>query len=61
MKALDLTKALEKFKRGWVAIDEKNNKVIAHAKDFESINKLPIKGKDIVLMPASDDYYGLVT
>lgn len=61
MKLLDLTRALKQHKSGWVAIDEKTNKVIAHAKNFELMNKKVKYNKNVFIMPASDNYFGLVT
>lgn len=63
MKGLDLTKQLKPYKSGWVAID--NNKVITHAKNFEliieEIKKLKKSSKDILLVPASKNYFGFIT
>lgn len=63
MKAVDLTKQLKPYKSGWVAI--LNNKVVAHAKSFElvikKINKFKKSSKDILLVPASENYFGFVT
>lgn len=59
-KPIDLSEALESFTSGWVAID-KNNKVIVHAKDFPSICKRVKKSKDVVLVPASKNYFGFIT
>lgn len=39
MKATDLTKSLKKYSSGWVAINETNNTVVAHAKDFQLLTK----------------------
>lgn len=61
MKLLDLTKALKKYQSGWVAIDETKSKVVAHAKDFESISKKIGDKKNIFIMPASDNYFGFIT
>jgi hypothetical protein len=61
MKPLDLTKALKKYKSGWVAIDERKKEVVAYSKDFKSINKKIENKQNVVLMAASDDYYGLIT
>lgn len=63
MKAVNLTKALKPYKSGWVAI--LNNKVIAHAKSFDlviaKVSKLEKSTKDILLVPASKNYFGFVT
>ena len=61
MKILDLTKTLKKYKTGWVAIDEIRGKVIAQAKDFESINKKVKYNRNIFIMPVTDNYFGFVT
>jgi hypothetical protein len=61
MKALDLTKTLKKYKSGWVAIDETKQKVVAHAKDFASINQKIQNKKELFIMPASQEYYGFIT
>ena len=61
MRLLDLTKTLKQYKSGWVAIDEKKNKVIAHSKDFESINKKVNSNKNVFIIPASNDYFGFIT
>lgn len=63
MKAVDLTKQLKPYKSGWVAI--LNNEVVAHAKSFElviqKIRTLKKSKKDILLVPASENYFGFVT
>ena len=59
-KAIDLTKPLAKYKSGWVAINS-NNEIIEHAKTLKSIVE-KVKGKEkISLLPASQNYFGLVT
>jgi hypothetical protein len=57
----NLTSILKKYKTGWVAISETQKKVVAHAKDFATINKKARKKRDIVLMPASNNYFGFIT
>jgi len=63
MKAVDLTKQLKPYKYGWIAIF--NNKVIAHAKSFkliiEEVKKSKKPSRDILLIPASKNYFGFVT
>ncbi|OGH41954.1 MAG: hypothetical protein A3H79_00065 [Candidatus Levybacteria bacterium RIFCSPLOWO2_02_FULL_36_8b] len=60
MKVIDLSKSLKEYKSEWVAVTKKN-KVVAHAKTFELICK-KIKGrKDLLLIPASENYFGFVT
>ena len=60
MKAIDLKKALAPYESGWVAIRKKDNKVIAHAEKYTSIIK-KVKGEDILLVPASKEYFGFIT
>lgn len=65
MRVVDLSKILKPYKSGWVAIDKNNNKVVAHAEEFETItdkiDKLAKKNKDILLVPASENYFGFIT
>jgi hypothetical protein len=65
MKSLDLRNALKQYSTGWVLIDEDNKKVIAHARDFEGINKsamkIASKNMNVFIMPASESYFGFVT
>jgi len=60
-KAVDLTKILKPYTSGWVAVHEKTNKVIAHSKDFQSISEKARGRKDVLLIPASPNYFGFVT
>ena len=61
MNAIDLRKTLKSHSQGWVAINNKNKKVVAHAKTFASISKKVSGLKDVFLMPASKNYFGFVT
>ncbi len=61
MKLLDLSKILKQYKSGWVAIDDKKNKVVAHAEDFESISEKVKYHKNVFIMPASNNYFGFIT
>jgi len=61
MKAVDLTKLLKSYKSGWVAINTKNNKVVAHEKTFEKISDEVKDSKNVLLVPASKKYFGFVT
>ena len=61
MKAIDISKALKPYTKGWVAINIKSKKAVAHAKTFESICKKVINKKDILLVPASKNFFGFVT
>lgn len=61
MKAIDLRSALKSYSTGWVAINKKNRKVVAHAESLELLSE-KIKGlKNILLVPASKNYFGFIT
>lgn len=62
MTAIDLTKKLKKYKTGWVALNKKHN-VVAHGKTYSDIEKkvAGTKKDDVVLMPASSNYFGFIT
>jgi len=61
MKPMNLTKLLKPYKSGWVAINTKSKKVIAHEKDFEKVSNRVKDAEDILLVPASQKYFGFVT
>lgn len=61
MNAVDLRQALKPYSEGWLAIDKKNKKVVAHAKTFALISKKAKGIRDIFLVPASKNYFGFVT
>ena len=61
MKAIDLTKTLTKYKKGWVAIG-KNHQVVAHDDTYEGIVKKISKLEEkVILMPATEDYSQYIT
>lgn len=61
MKPIDLSQAMKQYSEGWVAISDKNKKVVAHAKNFKLISQ-KVKGlKNVFLVPASKNYFGFVT
>ena len=60
MKPINLTKQLSKYKKGWVALDKKK-RVIAHAKTYKEIVGKVQNSADVLLVPASDNYFGYVT
>lgn len=61
MNTIDLTKKLQDYKSGWVALDEQYN-VVAHAETFMGIEeKVRSRKGNVVLLPASDNYFGFVT
>lgn len=61
MTPIDLSKTLEKYKSGWVAINESNSKVVAHAKDFSEINKKVNGKKNVFIMAVAKEYFGFIT
>lgn len=61
MKAIDLTKTLKPYNSGWVAINKKNKKVVAHAKSFKAVLEKTKREKGVLLIPASDKYFGFIT
>ncbi|OGG11604.1 hypothetical protein A2Z00_05250 [Candidatus Gottesmanbacteria bacterium RBG_13_45_10] len=61
MNAIDLTIPLSKYKSGWVAVNEDKKEIVAHAKTFSEITQKVKKLKNIVLIPASDNYFGFIT
>jgi len=61
MSPIDLSKSLKKYKKGWVAIDKKTLKVVAQAVSFSEISEKIKDIKNIILIPASKNYYGFVT
>jgi hypothetical protein len=61
MKGIDLRDSLKIYSKGWVAINRKNNKVVAHADTFALISKKVKDSKNVILVPASKDYFGFVT
>lgn len=60
MKTTDLSKTLKKYQSGWVAVSEKNT-VVAHAKTFAQICKKIDKNPNVLLIPATRNYFGFVT
>ena len=61
MDAIDFTKPLSKYKSGWVAINEEKREIVAHAKTFSEITKKVKTLKKVILIPASDNYFGFIT
>ena len=61
MQARDLSIILKDAKKGWVAVNEKNE-IVVTAASFNSLCKKVEKIKEeLTLIPASHDYSGLVT
>ena len=61
MKSRDLSVVLKDFKTGWIAVNNKN-KVVVTATSFASIcKKVENIQEELTLLPAAEDYSGLVT
>ncbi len=63
MSVIDLTKQLKKYKSGWVALNKKYE-VVGAGSSFEKISqkiKNYPKKENLILMPASTNYFGYVT
>lgn len=61
MKTIDLSNQLKKYKKGWVAVNQKDERVVASSNTFKGILKLAQKDKDLVLLPAANTYFGFIT
>lgn len=61
MKAIDLRQTLKSYSQGWVAINKKSKKVVAKANTFASISEKVKESKNILLVPASKNYFGFIT
>ena len=63
MTAIDISKQIKNYKKGWVALDD-SYKVVESASSFEEINKKLekyTKKEKFLLVPASDKYFGFIT
>ena len=58
-KALKFAKLLPKYAPDWIAYT-KDYEIVAHAKTFAGIMDKVKERKDVILMPASTNYYGFV-
>ncbi len=56
MKAIDLSKVLNKFKNEWLLLDSKNN-ILSHSKSFSKIME-QAEGKDDVTVALSGTNFG---
>lgn len=61
MKTIDLSKQLNKYKKGWVAVDQKKQSVVASSNTFRGILTSVKKNKDLILLPAANNYFGFIT
>ncbi|MBI3577713.1 hypothetical protein HY086_06780 [Candidatus Gottesmanbacteria bacterium] len=61
MTPIDLTKLLQKYKSGWVALSGDYARVVAHAKKFADIQKKVKNKKNVVVVQAFGNYYNYVS
>ncbi len=61
MTSINLTKLLQKYKSGWVAVSSDYSRVIAYAEKFIDLQKKVKNKKNIVVIQAFDNYYNYVS
>lgn len=61
MSPIDLTKLLNKYRSGWVAVSSDYARVIAHAEKFIELQKMVKDKKDVVIIQAFNNYYNYVS
>jgi len=61
MTPIDLTKLLQKYKSGWVALSSDYSRVVAYSKKFIDLQKKVKNKKNIVVIQAFDNYYNYVS
>lgn len=61
MTSVDLTKLLQKYKTGWVALSNDYSRVVAYAEKFIDLQKKVKNKKNVVVMQAFDNYYNYVS
>ena len=61
MTPIDLTKLLQKYKSGWVALSNDYSRVVAHAEKFIDLQKKVKNKKNIVVIQAFGNYYNYVS
>lgn len=61
MKAVDLTKLLQKYKSGWVAVSDDYSRVVAFAEKFLDLQKKVKNKKNVVVIQAFGNYYNYVS
>lgn len=61
MSQIDLTKILQKYKSGWVALTNDYSRVVAHAEKFIDLQKKVKDKKNIVVIQAFGNYYNYVS
>ncbi len=61
MAQINLTKLLQKYTSGWVAVSDDYSHVVAHAAKFIDLQKKVKNKKHIVVIQAFDNYYNYVS
>lgn len=61
MTSINLTKLLQKYKSGWVAVSDDYSRVIAYAEKFIDLQKKVKNKRNIVVIQAFDNYYNYVS
>lgn len=61
MTPIDLTKLLQKYKSGWVAVKSDYSGVVAHSKKLIDLQKKVKNKKNIVVVQAFGNYYNYVS
>lgn len=61
MTSINLTKLLQKYKFGWVAVSDDYSRVIAYAEKFIDLQKKVKNKRNIVVIQAFDNYYNYVS
>ncbi len=61
MKPINLTKVLNKYKSGWVALKDDYSEVVAHAEKFIDLQKKIKDQKNVIVIQAFSNYYDYVS
>jgi hypothetical protein len=61
MNTINLSSQLQKYNSGWIAYNKKQNKIVAHSKSFTTIVEKTKRQKNILLVPAANNYFGFIT
>lgn len=61
MTPIDMTKILQPYTSGWVAVSDDYRRVVAHAKTFLDLQKKLKHKKNVVVIQALRNYYNYVS
>lgn len=61
MTPINLTKLLQKYKSGWVALSSDYSRVVAHTEKFIDLQKKVKNKKNIVVIQAFGNYFNYVS